>query len=472
VATTWQFVADMASTSPTVLLDLNNGNPFWVGDNYQVSPPSYDKSRAGGALQHGQSVTRSVANNRTITLPLVLTAATPDAAATAIQNLGNQLRVDNILKIQIGTTNPVFFRTFADPEYVHDVVKHLVQYSKITLEIEAEPFAYSPRVEVTGSPFTVSNDPALSTGLKFDITGILGDVPSPLLLVSTSTGASGAPSGLVNKWTHIATRRRGTPSNYSNVIQAENMLPSTDTATSVDGTMSGGNKMRCTFATNTALTVRLSDSFPDNGTATVEARGEYRVYAKVAKTVAGDVINVQFRYGTGVVNHVTNDVVGLPAVAGPMLVDLGKIPVPSYSDPGQLGFSGSQLKALTSWVALYAQRVSGSGSLDIDYLYFMPADDQTLIVKFPNTDATYAIDGTTDAGGSVYSLNTALDTVQNIAFPPQIVGGGGFPEVMPGQTNRVHVIRNVDPAGTVDALTDTTTYRAYYWPRWREFVRP
>jgi hypothetical protein len=62
--------------------------------------------------------------------------------------------------------------------------------------------------------------------------------------------------------------------------------------------------------------------------------------------------------------------------------------------------------------------------------------------------------------------------VQNIAFPPQIVGGGGFPEVMPGQTNRVHVIRNVDPAGTVDALTDTTTIVAYYWPRWREFVRP
>jgi hypothetical protein len=468
---TWQFVADMASASPTVLLDINSGS-IRVGDGWELGPTPYEKGRAGGSLRHGQRVIRSNAGNQTLVIPIEIQGTSSDNTAQLIENLGRQLAVDNILKVQLNTTNPVFFRTLADPGYGATVRKILTQSMRVELEIEALPFCHGPRVEATGSPFTVSNNPASANGCFFDITGVLGDAETPLLLLATSTGASGAPSGLVNKWTHIATRRRGTPSGYSNLIQAEVMLSSTDTSVVADATMSGGSKQRVTFATNTSLTVRLSDQFPENNVATVEARGEYRVYAKVAKTVAGDVMNVQFRYGTGSVNHVINDAVTLPLVTGPMLVDLGKIPVPSYADPGVHGFSGVQLKALTSWVGLYAQRVSGSGSLDIDFLYFVPADDQTLIVKFPNTDTTYAIDGTTDAGGSVYSLNTALDTVNNTAFPPQIVGGGGFPEVIPGATNRIHFLRHVNPDGSVDALTDTTTIRAYYWPRWREFTRP
>jgi len=473
MASIWQFVADMATSTPAVLLDLNSGAGMRVLLGWTLNPPTYEKNYAGGSLRHGQRLTRSVAQNRILSIPVEINKTSAALAAQAIEDLGRQIAVDNILKVQLEGGTPVFFRTFADPDYAASLRSVFTQDSSHVLSIEAEPFAYGPRVEVTGSPFTVSNDPAAGTNpCRFDITGVLGDVETPLLLLATSTGASGAPSGLVNKWTHIATRRRGTPSNYANLIQAEVMLASTDTATAVDATMSGGNKMRCTFATNTSLTVRLSDQFPENNVATVEARGEYWVYAKVAKTVAGDNINVQFRYGTGSVNHVINDVVALPLVAGPMLVNLGKIPVPSYADPGMHGFSGVQLKALTSWVGLYAQRVSGTGSLDIDFLYFMPCDDQTLIIKFPSTDTTYAIDGTTDAGGSVYSLNAGLDTVQNIAFPPQITGGGGFPEVIPGQTNRIHFLRHVNPDGSVDALTDTTTIRAYYWPRWREFTRP
>lgn len=470
MAAVWQFVADMASASPSVLLDLNSSSTMRVGIGWKLDPPPYEKGYAGGAMRHGKQVTRSVAGNRTLVIPIHILKGSTALAAQAIEDLGRQIAVDNILKFQPDSGTPVFFRTFADPEYATQVRGVLTQQTTVTLQIEAEPFAYSPRVEVTNSPFTVSNNPA--TGCFFDVASVQGDVETPLLLLATSTGASGAPSGLVDKWTHFATRRRGTPSNYSNLIQAEVMLSSTDTSVVADGSMSGGSKQRVTFATNTSLTVRLSDQFPENNVATVEARGEYRVYAKVAKTVAGDVVNVQFRYGTGAVNHVINDAVTLPLVTGPMWVDLGMIPVPSYADPQSHGFSGVQLKALTSWVGLYAQRVSGSGSLDIDCLYFMPADDQTLIVKFPNTDTTYAVDGTTTEGGSVYSMNTALDTVNNIAFPPQVVGGGGFPEVIPGQTNRVHFLRHVNPDGSVDALTNTTTIRAYYWPRWREPFRP
>lgn len=469
---TWQFVADMASASPTVLLDLN-ASPLWVGDGWNLSPATYTKGRAGSPLRHGSRVTNSTAQNRTLNLPLQLTATDNQAAATALQNLGLQLRVDNILKVQIGTTNPVFFRTFADPDYAFEATKTLLQTGKVTLQIEAEPFAYGPRVEASGSPFTVSNNPSLSNGCKFDITGILGDVPTPLLLLVTSTGASGAPSGVVSKWVHLATRRRGTPSNLNNLIQAEAMsTDSADTTVTADGSMSGSSKLRCTFSTTTSNALRMHDTFPGDGVSTVEARGEYRVYARCAKTVAGDNIAVQLRYGTGSSSYVPNDQVTLPSVTGPFWVDLGKLPVPAFSDPVTSGFSGVNTKALVPWVGFYAQRVSGSGSLDIDFLYFVPADESTLIVRFPSTDTTYAIDGTTDSGGAVYGMSTALDEVLGISSPPQLVGGLGFPEVIPGQTNRIHWIRQVDPTGTSDALTNTTTIRAYYWPRWREFTRP
>ena len=197
------------------------------------------------------------------------------------------------------------------------------------------------------------------------------------------------------------------------------------------------------------------------------------MYGRFAKTVAGDNITVQLGYGASSTNPVMNDAVTLPSVAGPFWTNLGKVPVPMYSDPVNAGFAGgAQLKVLLGFVGLYAARVSGTGSLDVDFLYFMPADDQTLIVKMPLTDTTYAIDGTTPEGGSVYSANTALDTVNTIASAPQIVGGGGFPEAIPLQTNRFHFLRQVDPAGTTDAITDTTTLTVYYWPRWREFTRP
>lgn len=466
---TWQFVADMASASPTVNLDLNNGSPFWVGDGYDLSPPPFDKSRSGGALRPGQVVTRSVAQNRTLTIPVQLVAASASAAATPIENLMKMLSVDNILKVQFGST-PVFFRTFADPGQALEIKKTLVQYSKLTLEIEAEPFAYGPRVEVTGSPFTVSNNPAATNPCLFDVTGVLGDAETPLLLAATSTAASGTPSGFAAKWTHFATRRRGTPSGYSNVIQAESMTTNNGAAVVADASFSGGSKIRVTPGP-IGMTARLNAAFPS--TSSVEARGEYRVYARVAKTVAGDTWDIQLRYGVDSVAPVLNDVQRLPTgLAGAYYVDMGFLPVPAWSDPIYHGYSRVAMKAQVPWVAFYAQRVAGSGALDVDFLYFMPADESTLLVKWPDETNVYVVDGTTDAGGSVYSSTAALDEVVTTASPSQIAAGGGFPEVIPGQTNRIHLLRNVDPNGTVDAIGNTTTIRAYYWPRWLEPFRP
>jgi len=471
MASIWQFVTDMATSSPTVRLDLNsNGMRVLLG--WKLGPTLFEKGYASSPLLHGKRPTRATGANQILEIPVEINKSTPALGAQAVEDLVRQLAVDNILKVQLdGHPNPVFYRTFGNADFAAVVRTVLIQDATITLSIEAEPFAWGPRV--SAGTFTVSNDPAAGTNpCRFDISSVQGDVPTPLLLVSTSTGSSGAPSGLVNKWSHIATRRRGTPSSYSNVIQAEDMTNGTDAADVVDSAFSNGNKVRISFATNTTITpVRLSDTFPGNGTSTVEARGEYRVYGRMAMTTGTDTITVKLGYGTSSSAVIYNDAKVLPGVTNAVWVDLGLVPVPTFSDPVTSGYSGVATKAVLPFVGLYASR-SGSGNLDVDCLMFMPADDQTLICKFPSTDTTYAIDGTTDAGGSVYGVTTALDEVISTALPPQIVGGGGFPELIPGQTNRIHFLRNVDPVGSADAITNTTTFAAYYWPRWREFTRP
>lgn len=458
----------MATASPTVLLNLN-ASPWWVGNNFKIDPPTFTKGRAGGSQRAGQRVTFSTPGNRTIVLPLHL-KGNAASQSTAIEALCRQVANDGILKVQLAS-NPVFFKTFGNPGIEQTIRALLQDTSTITLEIEAEPYAYGIREEVTGSPWTLSNDPAAATNpCKIDMTNIKGDAPTPLLLLATSTGAT---NGLAGRTTHFASRRRGDPTAYANAIQAEAMTFGTSTAAAVDASMSGGNKATVTPGTATHI-LRASDTFPANGVSTIEARGEYRVYARLKK-VAGEVWTVQLKYGLDATAPVANDIQTLTAAmgAGPYWVDLGKVPVPLWSDPVSASLSGVAAKVLLPFVGLYAGRTSGTGVLDIDCLYFMPADEPTtLIARFPVTDTTYAIDGTTDAGGNCYAATTTLDEIIATVGPVEMVGGGGFPELIPGsQVNRLHILRNVDSAGSVDGITNTTTLRGYYQPRWLAATR-
>jgi hypothetical protein len=427
-------------------------------------------------------MTRSVAGIKQLQIPLQVVSTTATGFSTAVETLGRILMNNGILKVQFSNSSrPVFFQTFADPDYaleIRGILSCAVQYQIITLTIYTAPFAYGPRVEATGSPFTVNNDPANATNpCRFDITNVQGDVPTPLLLVATSTAVTGVPSGFATKWTHIAVRNRGTPSGYSNVIQAEDMSLGTNAAVVADGAMSNGNKVTITPGT-ASMVLRLSDTFPGNGTATVEARGLYRVYARVVKSIFTDTWDMKLGFGASATAPTFNDVqrtpVPSPGNNGPWMVDLGFLPVPPGSDPIYHGYSGSLMKCVVPFVGVYAQRVAGTGTLQIDYLYFIPADESTIITVWPADLVVYAVDGTTDAGGSCYATVAALDEVITTNGFPQITSGGGFPELIPGtQVNRIHLLRNVDITGNVldPTLSNNTTIRAYYWPRWRNVTR-
>lgn len=476
--TTIQFVADMTSDAPAVLLDLNS-SPITLAPGYDFGAASFDKGWATSPLRHGGRLTRSVAGIKQMNIPLQVVSPTAAGFSAAVETLGRLLMTNGYLRVQFSNSSrPVFFRYFADPDYsisIRGILSCAVQYQVITLTLYTDPFAYGPRVEVSGSPFTVSNDPAAVTNpMRFDVTGVQGDVPTPMLLVATSTAVTGNPSGFAGKWTHLGVRNRGTPSNYSNVIQAEDMSLDTNAAVVVDAAMSNGNKVTITPGT-IGMVLRVHDTFPGNGTAVVDARGLYRVYARVQKSNAADVWSMQFGYGASSTSPVLNDAQGVPTVAntGPWMVDLGYLPCPAWADPIYHGFSGTLMKCVVPFVGVYAQRVSGTGTLQIDYLYFVPADESTIIVAWPDDLAQYAIDGTTEAGGSCYATTTALDEVITTSRSAQITSGGGFPELVPGQTNRIHLVREVDLTGLgLDpVLGNTTTIRVFCWPRWRNVTR-
>ncbi|MFG1776609.1 hypothetical protein ACGFIG_09290 [Micromonospora sp. NPDC049048] len=310
----------------------------------------------------------------------------------------------------------------------------------------------------------VSNDPASATnGLCMDVTGIKGDMPTPLHLVVASgvAGAGRRRSGL-------AVRRRGTPSAVPLVLQAEAMTQGTDTTTQANSAVmsgSGNNFSRITFSTQPGLTQRLSTAkFP--AAASVDARGTYRVFARVRQNTAGDSIDVRLRWG-GADALISNSNVRLPQNTLIHYVDLGLIQVPSGYDPTTRGPSGVELATEGVSLAVDARRVLGAGTLDVDVLLLWPADDRASYVLWPET-ATGVTDFWLEGGPApqAYARNSSGQVMSTQAI--EIAGGGLM--VSPGVTNRVFFARDLGTSATGgDDVTATTVLSGSYWPL---YLRP
>jgi hypothetical protein len=233
----------------------------------------------------------------------------------------------------------------------------------------------------------------------------------------------------------------------------------------------GSNWSRTTFATVASAVQRLSmAAWPSS--ASVDARGTYRVFLRNSHTVAGDSIDVQLQWGI-TSSVIFNDVVRLSANTNLQYTDLGLVQIPAGFDPVYDGPSGVELPVSGAFFAVSARRNSGSGNLDMDCLLFVPADDRLQFVKWP------ASAGGTDIfileGGprpSAYCTSAAGNLLST--QPIELVGGGLM--LTPGRTNRLFFVRDlgtgVAAAGTGDSLTATTTITPSYFPRYLLPVRP
>ncbi|MEU8158049.1 carbohydrate binding domain-containing protein [Micromonospora sp. NPDC048986] len=293
-------------------------------------------------------------------------------------------------------------------------------------------------------------------GMCFDISGVLGDVETPLMFEHGATAliSSAAPK------TMIGIRRRGTVTDTVVAVGAEELtgLGADTTLQTHDGAMSGGgdNYLRVSFSTTPAMTHRGGINW--TGTA---MRGTYRVLARVRRSDATSVIRMRVSSGGGAV---VGDPVVVPLSTTTRLVDLGLMAVPSCADPVVDGYSGVEMDMLGG-VGFGAERVSGSGTLDVDYLLVVPADDALMVVDWPDggagTDPRVRLDGTAGMG---YVL-TSGGAVRRADQTVQIAGAGAI-YALPGQVNRITWARSVDTAlASADSLNDTTTITVSYWPR-------
>lgn len=453
---------DSIQASPTVRLNLNDLTVWGMGAETSFGIPPMRRSVSGSLMRNDDFVGGSSYGNREIDLVLEL-RSTGDAAATQLQALQRELdRPMNLLQYTPGgTTNTVFFRTFRTaPESVRwDITRKQVRVTLL-----AESMALGIREDIAS--VTVRNDPTLTNGLFMDITGIKGDVETPLFIEYTR-GATYFQRGLA-----VGVRPKGAAGAYPTIFrQAESLTMGTDTTAGADATMSGGNRARCTFATATMQT-RVSGKFPQSTEpAGAECLGAYRVFARVARTVAGSVINV--RVGESLdsgANVVYERAVALPVAAStsPSLMDLGVISIGDVF-PASPGYDTVAYRAETlPTLLIEAERVSGTGSLDIDYVCLVPADYRYgtwgQVSTTLDASARAVVDGVNEV---TYGGKAMTGATPGVFAETSVTGlAGGYPTVMPGD-NRLVI---VDPDYSND-LTVTNAVVLRYWPKYL-LVRP
>lgn len=300
-------------------------------------------------------------------------------------------------------------------------------------------------------------------GCCFEISGIKGDVETPLFM-QLGTDFMGAAG---DRYPVIGVRRRGTPSLAPFLLQAESMVTGTATALAAanDPAMSGtGPNFARVTPLNTDMDQRLyMDPFP--ATPGVDVRGRYRVHVRLRQSVLADLWNVRLTYGPLGTLQVDLPAVTVTQAFGPRYVDIGTIQYPYGADPVTDGYSGSETPSQGIRVAIFAQRVSGTGTLDFDCVLFVPADDAYSTVQMPpDSGGIGVIDG---ARTMVYSVGGSGE-IRALPYVPRITSG--FPLVSPGRTNRVTFLADGGNVGDA-ALTSTSTITPYYWPKYL-YARP
>lgn len=453
-------LVDSIQASPTTRLDLNDRTVWGMDPATSFGIPPLRRSVSSTLLRDGEYVGASAYGNRELNLVLNLFSV-GDAAATQVQTLQRELdRPMNLLQYTPGgVTNPVFFRTFRTSP---DNVQWDVTRKKVTVTVLAEPFALGLREDLAA--ITVRNDPTLTNGLFCDLTGIKGDVETPLFIEYADGGAGLARSGFA-----VGVRAGASP--YPNRFQqAESMSVLNDTSVVADATFSGGSKTRTTFATVPTFGGRLTSNLPNlTDPAGAENWGVYRIFARVAQTVAGDVITMATRTaGT------YNRAVTIKSQTQPQLVDLGTLDSTlGVSTVGGYAVADYRIEDQAILV-IGASRTSGTGSLDIDYVAFVPADEcfgaWKAFTDVVNTTDLGVIDGPNDA---TYIATTLTGGTPGRGAINSSSIQGRLPRVMPG-SNRLVIVESTkgQTPPTSNLLTTSISMTIRYWPRYVNVARP
>lgn len=444
-------------------LDLNDEANFWV-KKFDAPPPRLRRSMAANSMRDGIHVGSTTYDARTLVIELECIKATQDEAATQIQALWRELdRANNWIKYQPnGLTKPVFFRTYrSDTSQLEDVIAQAAMRT-FTIEVLAEPFALG--LPETLGPYTVTNDPAAgSNGCYFDVTGVIGDVPAPVMV---HDGTRVVGHGI------MATRTRSLTDLiwFKQFESGTHIVLGTDTTNpggGPDAAMSGtgtNNYVRTSFATSTAMVERVQWQM-FNEAASVDQqramRGTYRVIAIVRRSDSTSVIKVK---------HDFADEATTAQTTARQMVDLGLYVIGERAS--SVGY-GEDAGTFAPNIPFRAQRVSGSGTLDWDCVIFVPADErqmQWVVSSDVGTSFHTLIDGIQDSVGLIATTTAPLSSAPVFWSFPTVSVSGALPMVVPDVTNRFWFLQAVSRGGAT-TKGDTSKMTLYYWPRYLH-VRP
>lgn len=473
---TWMFV-DKPEKTANVLLDMNQnygGNKIVLnfGRKFDISPPAKKRSFATNSLMNGGRLTSAAFDNRTLEFSISLQGTLEEKSAN-LAKLNYQLaQFRNLIMYtpRPGVVEPVFFRTFVSDEYT------IVNRSEkgawhVDCQVVAEPFAIGERKQPIDHVLT-SNDPASpSNAQRLDFPTIIGDAPAPAF-AHIQWGA-GTNLERFNTF-YLASRTHHNQYFHSNwqFVTADINAGVGDSFMFSGGDTSGGSAAATNFASSNTLNTRAYFDTGDLVTDVYSIRGRYRILIRVHCSVVPSTFAVRLRDERFSTGFVYSKLLTWNADSTSHWdhLDFGVFSHPAYETPNEFGLSGQAPGVGQMAFSLEAQRLSGTGNLEFDYVTFLPADESLCMVSTHQSQSDIILDGPNEM---VYGMwdSSPFDTQNQYWYYLYQGNGlmpwrGSIPDLVPGAPNSWFFFNDRG------AMTQLFTFNVYYWPRWLEVATP
>jgi len=237
--------------------------------------------------------------------------------------------------------------------------------------------------EATASMATITLPNLSSFCGAGNIYSILGDAPARVVKALFRSGQPPSPT-MGQLWAGIKAKEDLDLSKFLPVWELELGVMGTDTSVVADGNASGGNVARCTFATVSGLSERVAITNAMacgyDTTKYVHQRGNYVVLLRFK---GGTSTSYRFRldHGSripGIVEYITGNLVeqSTDSSSAYYVVNLGVARIP-HVERGYMALNRGQFA-----FRMMAERVSGSGNLDMDCLGLIPLPPQNTFGGF------------------------------------------------------------------------------------------
>jgi hypothetical protein len=464
----------------TLLLDLtpNTSNAMQCVDVI-APPPPLNRKTGDSPTTDGGVVSSQTYGLRTVTLRMADTAGMlsfpQGVRRNAITALLRVLQRDEfwieLVSSAFAEARYLHCYRASDPELEAKLSGLGDRFAELDVQLLADPFAFGPEESLGTLTFTEANRMKVTVAAA----SVKGDVPAPLQVEVTSA-AEGWPRSL-----YVATRRGGgVHSTIVDLTNAGSTLPSGTTRTAeVGGTYIGGGAIGWNGATSgQRYYATFAQVVSNAAAANTKLRGTYRVFMSCSVSVftVGDVWDVEIRlpipasWLTFSPTDVPLGRVGTTAALnsqGPEgFIDLGLIDVPYGGRlPEPLLEAPLSVAALSARIYLTARTMVSTGSIIIDALVVLPADDEFMVLQYADngTARVFTVDPLSGTV-TVKQAGVASSDVARVNYQ------GAPPMVCPHVDVDIYSVDVVGgigvPTAGLNAGDLTNSWNASYWPRY------